>query len=64
MADELDNLTVSPNNYNSVKDLNPGERGLGLSDMAPSQWGNTIGTGLTPGARFGSGFGLAGSQKN
>jgi len=37
MADELDNLTVSPNNYNSVKDLNPGERGLAEMDKNQTQ---------------------------
>jgi hypothetical protein len=50
MQYERDLTTVS--NYDAVKDLPPGERGLSIFDTSPRNWAETVGSGATPGGRM------------
>ena len=61
-AKDKDLLTTSATTLGKVGNLPPGQRGLGVFDIDPTQYGNTWQSGASPALRFSWPFGVTGSE--
>ena len=61
-AKDMDLITTSATTLGKVGSLPPGQRGLGVFDIDPTQYGNTWKSGASPALRFSWPFGVTGSE--